>query len=150
MCQHLHACPDAQAPDRMAARVAADHLEQRWSLLCNGVVLFEDGGALPADGHAVAPPRIGMALAAGGVRRAGMTRMMSGWLMRGRRGTTGHLCAGCSGQSGPASPPCSNWLSGTCRAENRQPSWRATGGSAIIACLSEGLGWTDLNIVHGL
>lgn len=26
----------------------------------------------------------------------------------------------------------------------------ATGGSAIIACLSEGLGWPDLNIVHGL
>jgi hypothetical protein len=57
---------------------------------------------------------------------------------------------GCSGQSSPASPPCSNWLSGTCRAENRQPSWGATGGSAIIACLSEGLGWPDLNIVHGL
>ena len=56
MCQHLHACPDAQAPDRMAARVVADHLEQGWSLLCNGVVLFEDGGALLADGSAVAPP----------------------------------------------------------------------------------------------
>ena len=56
MCQHLHTCPDAQAPDRMAARVVADHLEQGWSLLCNGVVLFEDGGALLADGRAVAPP----------------------------------------------------------------------------------------------
>jgi hypothetical protein len=51
MCQHLHRCPDAQAPDRMAARVVADHLEQGWSLLCNGVVLFEDGGALLADGR---------------------------------------------------------------------------------------------------
>jgi hypothetical protein len=78
MCQHQHACRDAQAPDRMAARVVADHLEQRWSLLCNGVVLFEDGGALLADGRAVAPPRIGTAPAAGAVRRAGMTRMMSG------------------------------------------------------------------------
>ena len=78
MCQHLHRCPDAQAPDRMAARVVADHLEQGWSLLCNGVVLFEDGGALLADGRAVTPPRIGMAPAAGGVPRAGMTRMMSG------------------------------------------------------------------------
>ena len=56
MCQHLHTCPDAQAPDRMAARVVADHLEQGRSLLCNGVVLFEDGGALLADGRAVAPP----------------------------------------------------------------------------------------------
>jgi hypothetical protein len=56
MCQHLHTCPDVQAPDRMAARVVADHLEQGWSLLCNGVVLFEDGGALLADDWAVAPP----------------------------------------------------------------------------------------------
>jgi hypothetical protein len=56
MCQHLHTCPDVQAPDRMAARVVADHLEQGWSLLCNGVVLFEDGGALLADGRAVASP----------------------------------------------------------------------------------------------
>jgi hypothetical protein len=55
MCQHLPACPDAHAPDRTAARVAADHLEQGWSMLCNGVVLFEDGGALLADGRAVAP-----------------------------------------------------------------------------------------------
>ncbi len=78
MCQHLHTCPDAQAPDCRAARVVADHLEQGWSLLCNGVVLFEDGGALLADGHAVAPPRIGMAPTAGGVLRAGMTRMMAG------------------------------------------------------------------------
>jgi hypothetical protein len=61
----------------MAARVVADHLEQGWSLLCNGVVLFEDGGALPADGHAVAPPRIGMAR---GWRspQGRHTRMMSG------------------------------------------------------------------------
>ena len=56
MCQHLPACPDGHAPDRTAARVAADHLGQGWSLLCNGVVLFEDGGALLADGRAVAPP----------------------------------------------------------------------------------------------
>jgi hypothetical protein len=56
MCQHLHACPDVQAPDRMAARVVADHLEQGWSLLCNGVVVFEDRDALLADGRAVAPP----------------------------------------------------------------------------------------------
>ena len=59
MCQHLPLCPDAHAPDRTAARVAVDHLEQGWSLLCNGVILFEDGGALLADGRAVAPPRIG-------------------------------------------------------------------------------------------
>ena len=56
MCQHLPACPDGHAPDCTAARVAADYLKQGWSLLCNGVILFEDGGALLADGQAVAPP----------------------------------------------------------------------------------------------
>ena len=56
MCQHLPACPDAHAPDCTAARVVADHLEQGWNLLCNGAVLFEDGGAWLADGQAVAPP----------------------------------------------------------------------------------------------
>jgi Family of unknown function (DUF5999) len=56
MCQHLPGCPDGHAPDRTAARVAADHPGQGWSLLCNGVVLFEDGGALLANGQAVAPP----------------------------------------------------------------------------------------------
>jgi hypothetical protein len=78
MCQHLRTCPDAQAPDCRAARVVADHLEQGWSLLCNGVVLFEDGGALLADGHTVAPPRIAIAPTIGGALRAGMTRMMAG------------------------------------------------------------------------
>jgi len=56
MCQHLPACPAGHAPDCLAARVVAGHLGQGWSLLCNGVVLFEDGGALLADGRAVAPP----------------------------------------------------------------------------------------------
>jgi hypothetical protein len=78
MCQHLYTCPAAHAPDRTAARVVADHPEQGWSLLCNGVILFEDGGALLADSHAVAPPRIGMEPAAGGVLRAGRNRMMAG------------------------------------------------------------------------
>jgi Family of unknown function (DUF5999) len=55
MCQHLPACPDGHAPGRLAARVAAGHPGQGWSLLCNGAVLFEDGGVLLADGRAVAP-----------------------------------------------------------------------------------------------
>jgi hypothetical protein len=32
------------------------HPEQGWSLLCNGVVLFEDAGALLPSGGEVAPP----------------------------------------------------------------------------------------------
>jgi Family of unknown function (DUF5999) len=47
VCQHQPRCPDALAPDRTAARVAVGHPEQGWSLLCNGVVLFEDAAVLP-------------------------------------------------------------------------------------------------------
>ena len=45
-CQHQPGCPDALAPDHGAARTVASHPEQGWSLLCNGVVLFDDGGEL--------------------------------------------------------------------------------------------------------
>jgi hypothetical protein len=78
MCQHLPMCPDAHAPDRVAAHVVVSHPGQGWSLLCNGVVLFEDGGALLADGQAVAPPHTGIAPAAGGARKLDINRMMTG------------------------------------------------------------------------
>jgi hypothetical protein len=55
MCQHQPRCPDAPAPDHQAARVVAAHPEQGWSLLCNGVLLFDDAGELLPDGRAVAP-----------------------------------------------------------------------------------------------
>jgi hypothetical protein len=35
--------------------VVAAHPEQGWSLLCNGVVLFEDYGELLPDGRALGP-----------------------------------------------------------------------------------------------
>lgn len=57
MCPHQPSCPDALASDRDAARVVASHPEQGWSLLCNGVVLFEDTGELLPDGRSVAPAR---------------------------------------------------------------------------------------------
>ena len=53
MCQHEHHCPDAYASDRGAACVVVSHPEQGWSLLCNGIVLFDDTGELLPDGHAV-------------------------------------------------------------------------------------------------
>jgi len=55
VCSHQPWCPDARAPDRIAARPIARHPEQGWSLLCNGVVLFDDGGQLLPDGRAVSP-----------------------------------------------------------------------------------------------
>lgn len=58
LCSHLPACPGADAPDREAAMPVATHPEQGWSLLCNGVVLFEDTGELLPDGRSVAPRRL--------------------------------------------------------------------------------------------
>ena len=55
VCPHQPRCPDARAPDRLAARPLARHPEQGWSLLCNGVVLFDDGGQLLPDGRAIFP-----------------------------------------------------------------------------------------------
>ena len=62
-CRHRPRCPDALAPGRSAAKVVADHPGQGWSLLCNGVVLFDDGGALLPGGQAVAPATAGLVLA---------------------------------------------------------------------------------------
>jgi hypothetical protein len=56
-CSHLPACPAADAPDREAALPVATHPEQGWSLLCNGVVLFDDTGELLPDRRIVAPRR---------------------------------------------------------------------------------------------
>jgi hypothetical protein len=52
-CPHCPQCPDARATDRIAARAVASHPEQGWSLLFNGVVVFDDAGALLPDGRAV-------------------------------------------------------------------------------------------------
>jgi Family of unknown function (DUF5999) len=57
MCQHDPSCPSAYAPDREAARRVAAHPEQGWSLLCNGVVLFDDTGELLPDGQVIPPHR---------------------------------------------------------------------------------------------
>jgi hypothetical protein len=55
MCLHHPPCPPADAVDRDAARVVASHPEQGWSLLCNGVVTFDDAGDLLPDGSVIAP-----------------------------------------------------------------------------------------------
>jgi len=36
----------------------ASHPEQGWSLLCNGVVMFEDTGALLPDGRSIPPHQL--------------------------------------------------------------------------------------------
>ena len=57
MCQHNPPCPSADAPDRDAAHVVVGHPEQGWSLLCNGVLLFEDTGEILPNGRVIAPRR---------------------------------------------------------------------------------------------
>ena len=57
MCSHHPHCPTADAPDREAAHTVARHPEQGWSLLCNGVVLFDATGELLPDGRVIAPHR---------------------------------------------------------------------------------------------
>jgi hypothetical protein len=51
MCAHHPPCPSADAIDWSAAGNVAEHPEQGWTLLCNGVVVFDDLGALMPDGR---------------------------------------------------------------------------------------------------
>ena len=53
MCAHRTPCPEATSEARDLAAVVRSHPEQGWSLLCNGVVLFDDDGELLPDGRAV-------------------------------------------------------------------------------------------------
>jgi len=56
-CGHATPCPSADASDRDAAHVISAHPEQGWSLLCNGIVLFEDFGELLPNGQSIAARR---------------------------------------------------------------------------------------------
>jgi hypothetical protein len=58
MCHHQPQCPPAHESDAVAAHVVVDHPEQGWSLLCNGVVVFDDNGALRPDGTVIRPRAI--------------------------------------------------------------------------------------------
>ena len=55
MCRHEPLCPSATSPDHTAAHTLVAHPDQGWSLLCNGVIVFDDFGELLPDGRAVAP-----------------------------------------------------------------------------------------------
>ena len=47
MCTHQPCCPAAEAVDHDAARIMFDHLQENgYALLCNGVILFGDGGEI--------------------------------------------------------------------------------------------------------
>lgn len=76
-CPHLPPCPPPQARNCVAARVIAGHPEQGWSLLCNGVVAFEDTGALLPDGSVIEPGRQTRQPGSVGVTHAGHARTVA-------------------------------------------------------------------------
>ena len=45
-CSHSPVCPQRDEADATAALIVADHCEQGWYRLCNGLILFDDGGCL--------------------------------------------------------------------------------------------------------
>jgi hypothetical protein len=47
--------PPADHRDRDAAHTVAFHPDQGWSLLCNGVIMFDDMGEILPDGRVIAP-----------------------------------------------------------------------------------------------
>jgi len=60
-CPHQPPCPGPLEPDRLAARLVARYPDQGRSLLCNEVVLPDDGDQLLPDGRTVSlPPRVPM------------------------------------------------------------------------------------------
>ena len=64
MCSHSPTCPSASDSDHDAAKVVSSHPEQGWSLLCNGIVRFDDTGEILPDGRIQAPARGRMSHAA--------------------------------------------------------------------------------------
>ena len=56
MCTHYPRCPSADATDWWAARNVAEQPGQGWTLLCNGVVVFDDLGALLSEGRVATIP----------------------------------------------------------------------------------------------
>jgi hypothetical protein len=51
MCNHHPASTEANDGRCWEARVVADHPEQGWAKLCNGVIVFDDGMFLVPDGR---------------------------------------------------------------------------------------------------
>jgi hypothetical protein len=58
-CGHRPSCPPVTSTgtDSQAVHIVASHPEQGWTLLCNGVVHFDDTGELLPDGRVIAPHR---------------------------------------------------------------------------------------------
>ncbi|GAA1967230.1 DUF5999 family protein [Catenulispora subtropica] len=62
-CPHQPPCPGAEAADRDLALIRVAHPGQGWTLLCNGVITFDDTGELMPDGRTIPPQRSRLRLA---------------------------------------------------------------------------------------
>jgi hypothetical protein len=80
MCTHSPRCPSADAIDWWAARNVAEQPGQGWTLLCNGVVVFDDLGALLPEGRVAAIPDTpgGRLLSAAGTAQARRVHVPAG------------------------------------------------------------------------
>jgi hypothetical protein len=76
-CSHAPRCPPPWAPGRLAGRVIISHPEQGWSLLCNGVVVFDDGGAILPGGSVIEPGRMTCQPDTSGTPQAGHVRTVA-------------------------------------------------------------------------
>jgi hypothetical protein len=56
-CRHRPPCPPATAPDHAAAKVVFHDYRIGFSLLCNGVEVFDDTGEILPDRTTIAPHR---------------------------------------------------------------------------------------------
>jgi Family of unknown function (DUF5999) len=74
MCAHSPQCPAADSAARTLAVVIADHHEQGWTLLCNGVVHFDDGADLLPGGAIAGPGAISGDAAFGNCSSSGAVR----------------------------------------------------------------------------
>ena len=52
-CPHRPPCPPADWPDCAEALCVVRNPERGWSLLCNGVIVFDDTGELLPDGQTI-------------------------------------------------------------------------------------------------
>ncbi|PBC44675.1 hypothetical protein CJ178_21100 [Rhodococcus sp. ACPA4] len=59
MCTHTPTCPGVNSYRSCSAQFVSHHAEQGWSLLCNGIALFDDGYFLAPDGRVGAIPQRG-------------------------------------------------------------------------------------------
>jgi Family of unknown function (DUF5999) len=102
MCAHSPQCPAADSAARTLAVAIADHHEQGWTLLCNGVVHFDDGadllpgGAIAGHGAISGDAAFGNCSSSGAVRaRAAFpsvtTLRPSGGYANGSRSTSSRI-----------------------------------------------------------